>query len=409
MGTTYYFVKPDQKKWRGDDHGAKSAALTANENAQRLDTTNFEDLEQPATIYVKGTNLKELVEELKKSKEQNKSFDISKINFHIGGNQTELTLKTIKELLDLGVQGKNINAEVLPNGVDLLNSVYYSYLKQVKFSETCAAITGISPSQLEEKFETNTAKSEKENTDASKAQEDLKTLETQVGENTPFVTIHWGGPIAGEALSDAEQKEHKEFLVHRIKALQARNPNTKFLFVHHGGRSFKFQNDTKEKTIQNLRKDLFIEALQKAVGKDNLVLPSYRASLAFTQKNAENCSTVIATAENLSTIAEQFSVIDQNKRPPLEVALLDCCKQNNNYWQSMAKVKDAWLIGVKKITLVKPKELLKSVAQKNPLSAFSRTLNALTSSCMPLTSNPQTASNERKVSRRNNTLGKVAQ
>ena len=350
---TYYYTKEDSSKWRGDDHGAETAAKEKHANAEAI-SDKFDiaallentDEDEEIEIFVKGTNLPELQKALKSDK--NKNVNLSRVHFHVGGNQTQMSLDFVKDLLHR-VLGKNLHVDMLPGNLNIGNKIYLGTYG-VESRETTEAITGKKTSQLEMEAKD------------PKAVETIEEITKGIGDEK-FITIHWGGPVGGETLSDEENLLHQQLLIKQLKQLKAENPNIKFLFVPHGGRSFKAKNDD-NKVIQKTRREAFVQTLKNELGEDKIVTPTgnkaYTASLAFTKNNAEKCKRIISTAENLSTIAEQLSVIDEKKRPELEVMQLPCCKQNNKYWESMAKLKDGWLKGVKAVTLTNPSRTLKS-------------------------------------------------
>lgn len=336
MNHYYYFTKENPKNWSGDDNGAleqaQALALKNLGESSPLDKKFLEKLEKyrkiKGTIIAKGKNLDVLLAQIE---EKQKQFDLDRLTFLISGNQTETTQKFISNLRQLGGNCK-IHATVLPNTLTKETEVYAD--DKIRVEVGFDAITGTTPKNVHKKLFQN---------DQSRA---LLSLEQKFGKRKgkSFVMVHWGGPEGKQGISDEEQNLHKTALIKELQTVGDEHGLFKILFVPHGRRSFipdKNSHDTKENREQDM-----IKSLQEEFGTNNILTGiNYAVALEFTRAHQKDCSAILTTAENLSTLAEQLSILSQNhvKKPPLHILLLPCCGVNNDIWQAPLQITGDWL------------------------------------------------------------------
>ncbi len=339
----YYYTKPDKKKWSGDDYGAleKAQALAIYSEPETLNNSLIESNDKGirGKIVVKGTNIEDLLHHIKKHPNQ---FNLDKLTFIVGGNQTEKTLEFISEIRELN-QNCKIEADIMPGTIDEELEQKHTG-KNTRINISYDAITGTTPKNVHKNlFEKNQTR-------------ELSSLEQKWAKNEShkFVTVHWGGAIAGEGISDKEQELHKQELLNKLQLIRKENSKLQILFVPHGRRSFLPQENSS--TTQENRKKDFINTLSTEFGDTNLHTNlNYHVALEFTRQHQKDCAGIITTAENLSTIAEQLSILEpkEGQKPPVHILLFPCCKFNNDIWKGSTEnqLKEAWLSNVKSIEL----------------------------------------------------------
>lgn len=332
----YYYTKPEKQKWRGDDYGAleKAKTLANFSEPEPLHKGLIKGTEKAikGKIVVKGTNLEDLLNQIKEHPSQ---FNLDKLTFIVGGNQTKSTLHFIAEIRKLNENCK-IEAAIMPGTLNEELDLKPTD-KNTEITTSFDAITGTTPKNVHKNlFEKNQMR-------------ELLLLEQEFeiqknNKDIPFVTVHWGGAVAGEAISDGEHELHKNELVKKLQAIRKKHPQLQIIFVPHGGRSFLPQENST--TTKESRKQDFIDTLSTEFGVTNVHTDlNYHVALEFTRKHQKKCAGIITTAENLSTIAEQLSILEpkEKQKPPVHILLFPCCKFNNDIWRKgESHFKESW-------------------------------------------------------------------
>ncbi len=342
----FYYTKPHEN-WSGDDNGAlkKAKALASFIDPKPLHQGLIQSHKEiiSGKIVVNGTNLEDLLDQIKAHPSQ---FDLDKLTFIVGGNQTKSTLQFITGIRELN-QNCKIEALIMPGTLDK-KSILQHTNKNTKISISYNSIAG------------TTIKNVHKNLFEKDLMKELLSLEQQClisrnNQNVSFATVHWGGAISGEGISDGEQELHKKELLQMLREIRKKHPQLQILFVPHRGRSFLSQENSL--TTKEDRKQDFTNTLKTEFGATHIHTGlNYLVASEFTRKHQKQCAAIISTAENWSTIAEQCSILNprEPEKPPLHILLFPCCKFNNTIWKKSKPhhFRESWLSNVKLIRLL---------------------------------------------------------